>query len=136
LRDNSNQNQANKQLKALRIFHRTPDVRDKETNTRAQRALEKLESFDPATQEQYRLLPAIIDTQWNADQAFYNLTSISLNSSHAQQNHRLEQVSSLEETLSTGEDSSKVVEVLFRSIPQPAKSASKKPTRLSKEEAE
>jgi hypothetical protein len=49
VRDNGNQNQANKQLNALRIFYQTPDVRDKETDTRVQRALEKLKSFDPTT---------------------------------------------------------------------------------------
>jgi hypothetical protein len=58
-----NQNQANKQLKALRTFHQTPGVCDKETNTRTLRTLEKLESFDLVTQEQYRLPPARINTQ-------------------------------------------------------------------------
>jgi hypothetical protein len=36
MRDNGNQNQTNKQLKTLRIFHRTPDVRDKENDTKSQ----------------------------------------------------------------------------------------------------
>jgi hypothetical protein len=40
-----------KQFTVFRTFHRTPCGRDRETITKAQRVLEKLESFDPATRE-------------------------------------------------------------------------------------
>jgi hypothetical protein len=66
------------------------------------------------TQELYRLLPATIDTQQNNDQAFYNLTSTSSSSSLAQQTHELDQVSSLKEILSTGEDNTKANGILLR----------------------
>jgi hypothetical protein len=48
---NEDQNRANGQLNASRTFHRTLDVHDQKPNTIAQRALEKLKSFDPATRE-------------------------------------------------------------------------------------
>jgi hypothetical protein len=54
-----------------------------------QLGLENLESFDPATQEVYRLLTATTNTQQNNNQAFYSLTSTSSSSSLAQQNMSL-----------------------------------------------
>jgi hypothetical protein len=44
-------------------FHRTPDGRVQEITTEVQFELVNLESFGPATQELYRLHPAIIHTQ-------------------------------------------------------------------------
>jgi hypothetical protein len=58
-----NQNQINKQLKALRIFHQTPDLREQENAVWDKFRLGSLESFNPATQKIYQLLPTIIHTQ-------------------------------------------------------------------------
>jgi hypothetical protein len=57
-----NQNQINKQLKVLRIFHQTPDLREQENAVWDKFRLGSLESFNPATQKIYQLLPTIIHT--------------------------------------------------------------------------
>jgi hypothetical protein len=48
---NDDQNWTNRQLNASHIFHRTLVERDRENTMRAHRALGKLESFKPVTQE-------------------------------------------------------------------------------------
>jgi hypothetical protein len=48
---NKDQNQINGQLKASHIFHQTLGVHNRKPNTRAQRVVEKLKSFDPVTQD-------------------------------------------------------------------------------------
>jgi hypothetical protein len=78
-----------KQFISSQAFYRTPGGRVREITAGEQFEPRILKSFDPVTQELYRLLPATIDTQQNNDQAFYNLTSTSLSSSLAQQNMNL-----------------------------------------------
>jgi hypothetical protein len=46
---NDDQNRTNMQLNISRIFYRTLDVRNREPTTKAQRALGKLEYFNPTT---------------------------------------------------------------------------------------
>jgi hypothetical protein len=42
------------------VFHRTPGVRVREITVKKQFEPQILESFDPMTQEVYRLIPAVI----------------------------------------------------------------------------
>jgi hypothetical protein len=57
------QNRVKRQLKSSQSFHRTPHGRELENTMWTQFKLVKLESFSPATQELYNLLPATIYTQ-------------------------------------------------------------------------
>jgi hypothetical protein len=51
-----------KQFAIIHTLHRTPYERIRKIITKIQRALEKLESFDPVTREWYRLPPVKILT--------------------------------------------------------------------------
>jgi hypothetical protein len=69
-------NRVKKQFISSQAFYRTPGGHVREITAGEQFEPRILKSFDPVTQELYRLLPATIDTQQNNDQAFYNLTSL------------------------------------------------------------
>jgi hypothetical protein len=55
---NKDQNQINGQLKASHTFHQTLGVHNRKPNTRAQRVLEKLKSFNSVTQTKPGRAPA------------------------------------------------------------------------------
>jgi hypothetical protein len=72
---NIDQNQTNWLLTTSPIFYWTPCRRERETITRAQRALEKFESFNPTTREQYRLLFTRIHIQTEDRYRLINISS-------------------------------------------------------------
>jgi hypothetical protein len=67
--ETDDKNQIKKQCISLQVFHRTPGRRVREITVGERFEPQILKSFDPVTQELYRLLSATIPTQDKVDLA-------------------------------------------------------------------